>query len=92
MHRLTAAALTASLLLALTACSSYSAEDCQKALTDASTKTSRPTECQDLSQEDYDVLLTNWALQKALNGMSKEDRDLLDYSDDGSINGSISGD
>lgn len=84
-----AAAATALLLATLTACSSYSVEDCQKAINSSSTKTSRPKECEDLSQKDYDVVLTDWALKKVLNDMDKKDRDLLDYYDDGSINGSL---
>ena len=92
--RTTAAALTAATLLlaALTGCSSYSVEDCQHAVTSHSTKTDRPTECQDLSQKDYETLLLDHAVKEALHGMDKKDRDLLDYYDDGSINGSITGD
>jgi hypothetical protein len=87
--RIVTAALAATLCLSLSACSSYSAEDCKKAITDSSTKTSRPKECEDLSQKDYDVVLTNWIMQKTFSEMSKEERDTLDYYDDGSINGSL---
>lgn len=90
--RTAAAALTAATLLltaTLTACSSYSVEDCQHAITSKSTKTDRPTECQDISQKDYETILMNWAVKNALNGMDKKDRDTLDYFDDGSINGSL---
>jgi len=65
------------------------AEECQAALTAEATKTDRPDACEGLSQEDYDTLLTGWVLKHTLDGMPKEERDLLDYSDDGSINGSI---
>ncbi|MFF3690708.1 hypothetical protein [Streptomyces sp. NPDC002187] len=87
-----AAAVAAALLLVGTGCSSYSVEDCQRAINDESTKTNRPKQCEDLSQEDYDLVLAHWAMKKALNDMDKTDRDTLDYYDDGSINGSISGD
>ncbi|MET9424655.1 hypothetical protein ABZY06_28635 [Streptomyces sp. NPDC006540] len=84
--------VVAGLLVTATGCGSYSVEDCQRALTSESTKTNRPEECQDVSQEDYDTLLLDRALKGALNDMDKTDRDTLDYYDDGSINGSISGD
>ncbi|NUO43749.1 MAG: hypothetical protein HOV82_17135 [Streptomyces sp.] len=42
------------------------AEECQAALTEKATKTDRPSECEDLSQEDYDALLMSWALKHAL--------------------------
>lgn len=86
---------TALLLLGLTACGKSAAEmqaDCKAALTESSTKTDRPAACDDLSQEDYDALLMAYALNNALKDMPKKDRDLLDYHDDGSINGSITGD
>lgn len=80
------------LALALTACgSSYTVADCQKALTDASTETNRPKECADLSQEDYKTVLMNKAIKDALGDMSQEDRDLLDYGDDGKLNDSVTG-
>lgn len=84
--------VTAALLLALTGCSSYSVEDCQKAITDSSTKTNRPKQCEDLSQDDYDTLLVDRALKKSLSEMDPKERDMLDYYDDGSINGSINKD
>jgi len=64
-------------------------KDCQKALSSAATKTDRPEACDGLSQEDYDTLLAGWVVQHTLDEMPKGDRDLLDYSDDGEINGSI---
>jgi len=93
--RCTTALLAACLLAATMAgCSSGKSQaeiqkECQAALTTAATKTNRPAECKDLSQEDYDTLLTAWVLKNTLSEMPKEDRDLLDYSDDGEINGSV---
>ncbi|WP_406143740.1 hypothetical protein [Streptomyces anulatus] len=44
-------------LFTLTGCGSeYTAEDCAAAIDDTSTKTNRPVECQDLSDEDYETL------------------------------------
>ncbi|MDH6435595.1 cytochrome c5 [Streptomyces sp. SAI-144] len=77
------------------ACGKSEAEqqaDCQKALTSSSTKTSRPEACKDLSQDDYETLLMAYALQQGINDMPTEDQQLLDMSDDGELNGSISGD
>jgi hypothetical protein len=62
---------------------------CEKALTKSATKTDRPDACEPLSQDDYDTLLMGWALDSVLDDMPKKDRDLLDYHDDGSINGSL---
>ena len=62
---------------------------CQKALDSSATKTNRPDACQEVKADDYDALLVGWALQHALDDMPKSDRDMLDYYDDGSINGSI---
>jgi hypothetical protein len=90
--RIATVAITATLALAATGCSSYSVEDCQRAVTEESTKTDRPKECEDLSQDDYDTVLTHWILKKNLRDMDKTQRDTLDYYDDGKINGSISGD
>ncbi|MFJ4206671.1 hypothetical protein ACIP2Y_44735 [Streptomyces sviceus] len=88
----------AALLLALatltSACGKSPAEkqaDCQKALTKTATKTNRPEACKDLSQDDYETLLMAWAMKNAVDEMPKADRDLLDYSDDGELNDSISG-
>ncbi|MEU3536807.1 hypothetical protein AB0E70_35320 [Streptomyces murinus] len=77
-----------------TACGKSEAQqqaDYQKALNSTFTKGHRPNACKSLSQDDYDTLLADWAVKHALDSMSKEDRDTLDYYDDGSINGSISG-
>lgn len=64
-------------------------KSCGKAMTSSATKTDRPEECDELSQKDYDTVRVGWALQHTLDKMSKKDRDMLDYYDDGSINGSI---
>jgi hypothetical protein len=45
----------------------------------------RPAACKDVKDDDYaDIVMAN-----VLDGMSKKDKDLLDYYDDGHINGSI---
>jgi len=62
---------------------------CTKALDSASTKTQRPDACEGVKQDDYDALLVGWSLKHAFDDMPKEDQDMLDYYDDGSINGSI---
>ncbi|MEV1094761.1 hypothetical protein AB0I87_04645 [Streptomyces sp. NPDC049952] len=59
--RLTLAAIAAT-LLAVTGCG-YSADDCAAAITDESTKTNRPTECQDISDDDYETLLLGYILR-----------------------------
>lgn len=70
MRRTTTALLTSLLLASATAgCSSGKsqdeiAKDCQKALTSAATKTSRPDACKDLSQDDYETLLMAWVLKQ----------------------------
>ncbi|GGY81230.1 hypothetical protein CP967_08590 [Streptomyces nitrosporeus] len=62
--RTTAAALITASLLALTACSNeYTADDCAAAITDTSTKTNRPIECQDISDEDYETLILGHILK-----------------------------
>lgn len=63
-HAITTA--TAAVLLALTGCSSgYTAEDCAAAIDDTSTKTNRPVECQDLSDEDYKTLLMGYIIRNS---------------------------
>ncbi|MFD3741599.1 hypothetical protein [Streptomyces sp. NPDC058629] len=66
MHtRTTTAALIAAALLALTGCSSgYTADDCAAAIDDTSTKTNKPVECQDISEEDYETLHLGYLLRK----------------------------
>ncbi|MEU1710438.1 hypothetical protein ABZ478_34700 [Streptomyces sp. NPDC005706] len=64
-------------------------KDCQKALNPTATKTHRPGACDGLKQDDYDTLLMAWTLQHAIKDMPKGERDVLDYYDDGSINGSL---
>ncbi|MER7814070.1 hypothetical protein [Streptomyces sp. NPDC096153] len=89
MRRAIITATLATTLL-LTGCgSSYSVDDCKNAIGDEHTKTNRPVQCEDLSQEDYDLLLSHWALKKAFNDMDEEDQDILDLYDDGSVNGSV---
>ena len=61
--RLTLAALAATITLSLTGCG-YTADDCAAAITDESTKTNRPTECQDISDDDYTTLLMGYILRK----------------------------
>lgn len=92
MRLRSAAVIAAVLIAAAVACGKSEAEQqaaCQKALNSSSTETSRPDACEDLSQEDYDTLLMSWAMNNAIDGMSQDDRDLLDHSDDGELNGSI---
>lgn len=85
--RLTAAALAAGLLLAITGCSSdtrYTADDCAAAITDSSTKTDRPTECADVSDDDYDALILSHILKrKGLDNLDEHPENLLDYAEDG---------
>lgn len=84
-----AAALGASLLLALTGCSSdttYTADDCAAAITDASTKTDRPTECADISDDDYETLILAHILKReGLDNLDESPGDLLDYAEDGIV-------
>lgn len=84
--RTTAAALTAAtLLLSLTACG-YSADDCAAAIDDSSTKTNRPEQCQDISDDDYELLLMGYILKKeGLDEVDEHPEDLLDYSEDGDV-------
>ncbi|MGW3166967.1 hypothetical protein ACWC9Q_29735 [Streptomyces sp. NPDC001142] len=72
-----AATITSVLALALTGCGKSAAEqqaDCRDAITASSTKTSRPDACKDLSQDDYDALLTSWALRNS--GVIDKDGDV----------------
>lgn len=60
---------------------------CEKALA-AQTKAGvkgRPSACEDVKEDDYSEILVG----NALDGMSKKDRDMLDYYDNGTIDGSI---
>ncbi len=62
-------------------------KECQQALA-AQMKTDgegRPDACQDVKDDDYDAILLN----AALRNLPKDDQRMLDYYDDGSINGSI---
>lgn len=62
---------------------------CSKALSSEATKTHRPPACEGVKQDDYDALLMGWVLKRTLADIPKDDRDLLDYYDDGSVNGSL---
>jgi hypothetical protein len=60
---------------------------CQKALT-AQLKAGgkgKPDACSDVKKDDYDTLV----IASVIDGMSKKDRDLLDYYDNGTIDGSL---
>ncbi|MFI6491232.1 hypothetical protein [Streptomyces sp. NPDC050564] len=60
---------------------------CQKALV-AQTKAGgegKPDACKDVKQDDYDEIVVS----NVIDGMSKKDRDMLDYYDNGTIDGSI---
>ncbi|MFJ8995583.1 hypothetical protein ACIRQH_34910 [Streptomyces sp. NPDC102279] len=62
-------------------------KDCQKALI-AQTKAGgkgKPSACEDVKDDDYTALV----MSNAIDGMSKKDRDMLDYYDNGTIDGSI---
>jgi hypothetical protein len=60
---------------------------CQKALATQAKAggKGKPSACNDVKKDDYDTLV----IASVIDGMSKKDRDLLDYYDDGSIDGSI---
>jgi uncharacterized protein (UPF0333 family) len=60
---------------------------CKKALT-AQMKAGgegKPSACKDVKQDDYDEIV----VANVIDGMSKKDRDMLDYYDNGTIDGSI---
>ncbi|MFD4547260.1 hypothetical protein [Streptomyces sp. NPDC058466] len=59
--------------------------DCKKALDSTASRGHRPAACEGVKQGDYDALLVGWTLKH----LPKSDRDVLDYYDDGSIDGSI---
>lgn len=64
-------------------------DDCQNSLTATATTTHRPEACEGLKKDDYETLLIAWSLKNALHDMPQSDQDMLDYYDDGSINGSL---
>lgn len=70
MRRTVTAGLVALVIAAAVAgCSSEKSRDeivadCQKALTDSSTSTNRPSECDGLSGEDYRLVLLHWKLEQ----------------------------
>lgn len=83
--RLTLAALGAALLLSLTGCG-YSADDCAAAIDDTSTKTNRPEQCKDISEDDYTTLLMGYILNReGLGDVDEHPEDLLDYGEDGDV-------
>jgi hypothetical protein len=85
--RLTAAAIGTALLLALTGCG-YTADDCAAAIDETSTKTNRPTECQDISDDDYETLIMGYILEKeGLGNLGEHPEDLEDYAEDGEVDG-----
>jgi hypothetical protein len=60
---------------------------CQTALA-AQTKAGvkgKPSACEDVKEDDYSEII----VANAIDGMSKKDRDTLDYFDNGTIDGSI---
>jgi hypothetical protein len=63
--------------------------DCKKALGPTSTKTNRPDACDGVKADDYGALLVSYSIQHAFDGLPKTDRDMLDYYDNGTIDGSI---
>ncbi|MGP4085477.1 hypothetical protein [Streptomyces sp. KR55] len=64
-------------------------EACYNAITKESTETNRPDECESLSDDDYGTLRMGWFLEnEGLGNVDEDPGDLLDYSDDGEVNGS----
>lgn len=62
-------------------------KSCQKALV-AQTKagvTGKPSACSGVERDDYEAIV----VANAIDGMSEKDRDMLDYYDNGTIDGSI---
>ncbi|MGW5175882.1 hypothetical protein ACWERY_16160 [Streptomyces sp. NPDC004082] len=62
-------------------------KDCQHALV-AQSKAGgkgKPSACEDVKEDDYTALVVS----TALDGMPKKDRDMLDYFDNGTIDGSV---
>lgn len=85
--RHTLAAIAATLTLSLTGCG-YSADDCAAAIDDTSTKTNRPAECKDISDDDYTTLLMGYMIDKAgLGDVAEHPEDLEDYAEDGVVDG-----
>jgi hypothetical protein len=64
--------------------------DCTKALDHrAEGDKTKPEACNDLSKDDYSTVLMGWVLKKeGLDNVDESPGDLLDYSDDGKVNGS----
>lgn len=60
---------------------------CEKALavqTKAGVK-GKPSACEDVKEDDYSEIIVS----NAIDGMSKKDRDMFDYYDNGTIDGSF---
>ncbi|MCX5365930.1 hypothetical protein OG864_45350 [Streptomyces sp. NBC_00124] len=62
---------------------------CRKGIDSSATKTNRPEVCEGVTQDDYDALLVSWTLKHTFDDMSKTDQDMLDYYDNGKIDGSV---
>ena len=45
----------------------------------------KPSACEDVKEDDYSEIIVS----NMIDGMSKKDRDMLDYYDNGTIDGSI---
>ncbi|MFI6661509.1 hypothetical protein ACIBL8_39015 [Streptomyces sp. NPDC050523] len=45
----------------------------------------KPDACKDVKEDDYTALVVS----NAINGLPQTDKDLLDYYDDGDMNGSV---
>jgi hypothetical protein len=60
---------------------------CQKAITAQlyNDEKGKPAACKDVKDDDYTALV----LSSAIDSLPQEDRDMLDYYDDGHMNGSI---
>ncbi|MDX2732867.1 MULTISPECIES: hypothetical protein [unclassified Streptomyces] len=81
-------AIAATLLLGGLAGCGYTADDCAAAINDSSTKTNRPKECKDISDEDYMTLVLGYMLKKqGLDNVDEHPEDLLDYAEDGVVDG-----
>ena len=94
MRRTIAIAAT---LLALTAGATACAKsqdeivaDCLKALDQrAEGSKTKPEACKPLSDDDYQTVLMGWVIRKeGLGNVDEHPEDLLDYADDGEVNGS----
>jgi flagellar basal body-associated protein FliL len=83
----TAAAIAAVVFWATAEPYSETLAKCKTALA-AQTKAGvkgKPSACEDVKEDDYSEIIVS----NALDGMSKKERDTLDYFDNGTIDGSI---